>query len=669
MTSLKIPTGFTTVQAILDGKHHVGTRLSVVGIVTDFRAPRALNPPHDDWKAEVRFFDESVMDDTEASLSLHIFLRQEHIPDFAIGDVIVIVQAKIQHRSMQPISLITHYLTDIHVLPGGKIPSDPSKASKTLVINTKRPGRPLTDSELRYAISAYNATDKSRLPTAQEFETRKVQSTNVVDKFRELKDLQDGRFSDLVVQVVKDPYDLGDKITLWVSDYTENPSFFNQSVSLEAVNGIAHADPYGYGTNGEDAASSHTGWTGPFGKRSLQITCWEPHATAIRNCKISQGSWVAIRNVQIKLGHNYGNLEGYLRGDLNSPLKIGISPLDIRGEPDERFKAAVRRKKDYEKTKKQQLKSIVVAAEAGQKRKADMAEVADGKERRGKFNGNSKTRRQQKRANQKSKQEEKDSAVLSNLNAMVKCENQHKSSSSVSEMLKPVHVDTTVSGQNVRLPLPFVNLNYRLHVRVVDFYPLGLEDFARPVVTSEYDVLSDDEHSDSGSDSDNESRIAATPNGWEWRFFLKLEDATEDSSEPDRVAWVLVDNFAAQCLIDLDASDLRNDMDKVEDLRQRLFLLWGELEECKQREIAKRAILNAYRNGPPPSSDDEGFPQPSTVANVPFSCCVRQYGIKVTERNPAKADAGVDMRWERVFGLFGTRICVPKAGENGGTSG
>jgi hypothetical protein len=44
------------------------------------------------------------------------------------------------------------------------------------------------------------------------------------------------------------------------------------------------------------------------------------------------------------------------------------------------------------------------------------------------------------------------------------------------------------------------------------------------------------------------------------------------------------------------------------------------------------------------------------LKNKAFTCCIRQYGVKVDEDDPAKADAGDEQRWQRVFGLFGTQI-------------
>jgi protection-of-telomeres protein 1 len=44
------------------------------------------------------------------------------------------------------------------------------------------------------------------------------------------------------------------------------------------------------------------------------------------------------------------------------------------------------------------------------------------------------------------------------------------------------------------------------------------------------------------------------------------------------------------------------------------------------------------------------------INNKAFTCCIRQYGVKVPEKDSSKANAGDGLRWERRFGLFGTMI-------------
>jgi len=42
--------------------------------------------------------------------------------------------------------------------------------------------------------------------------------------------------------------------------------------------------------------------------------------------------------------------------------------------------------------------------------------------------------------------------------------------------------------------------------------------------------------------------------------------------------------------------------------------------------------------------------------NKAFTCCIKQYGVKVVEDDPAKANAGDEQRWQRMFGLLYTQI-------------
>lgn len=242
----------------------------------------------------------------------------------------------------------------------------------------------------------------------------------------------------------------------------------------------------------------------------------------------------------------------------------------------------------------------------------------------------------------------------------------------MAEMLQPMFHPTVVDGENMKLQLPFFNANYRSNIRVVDFMPSSLKDFAVPKkATSEFDVLSDNEDdsdSDSASGSESEPDMMkdfTTVRQWEWRFYLQLEDAAVAPNQKKERVWVSVDNQSAQCLMDLDASNLRHDSKNLEALRQKLFLLWGELEEYKLRaEIKRMKALQAARNNKPPqdSSDEEDSShkapkeEKALFNNLPFSCCIRQYGVKVRERDPAKADAGSGKRWQRMYGLFGTRI-------------
>lgn len=98
--------------------------------------------------------------------------------------------------------------------------------------------------------------------------------------------------------------------------------------------------------------------------------------------------------------------------------------------------------------------------------------------------------------------------------------------------------------------LPFVNQKRRCQVRVVDFYPPQLEDFAAPAqnLSDGTNVSEDDMDIDSSDWSD-----------WEWNFFLLVEDSvrlkTTTNNREGQQTWLHVSNMDAQYLLDLDACE------------------------------------------------------------------------------------------------------------------
>ncbi|EHK50611.1 hypothetical protein TRIATDRAFT_164398, partial [Trichoderma atroviride IMI 206040] len=574
--------------------------------------------------------------------------------------------------------------TDIHLYSASQIPRPPESALKALRPGPKKtthnPGQPIHE----YVSFFYHSVDKSCIPSEVEFQHIKAKSITANEKFKVLKDVQMDTYVDVIVQLVRQPYDTADRITLWISDFSENDSFFHFAWKGPAIRADKPVDPheseydmpYGAGSGGE--------WKGPFGKRSMQVTCYDQHAAYIRDQKLSMGSWVMLRNLHIKYGRNAANLEGFLRGERNdSDLKINITQMDTTDteSPDPRLKEALRRKLAYEKLKQAETQEIFNASWAGKKRKSDLAEMGITSSDKPKRNKNkNKNKNKAKKKSMGHEESVTSSAAVSTIsstnvnNSNVKCDYENKTISTFEDILDPIYLKTKVNDQEVELQLPFVNLNYRADVRIINFMPHDLRDFAQPKKISEYAILSDYEESD--ADSDEERRSTADPDEvrqWEWRFFLELEDANspKDQGGKKKTLWVAVNNFSAQCLLNLDASDLHQDDDNLDILRDRLFLLWGELEEKKsigeanKRRAARVALANTATNRPPShSSDDEGTaPQQqeielrsSQISNLPFSCCIRQYGVKVGEEDPAKADAGEGKRWQRMFGLFGTKI-------------
>lgn len=288
--------------------------------------------------------------------------------------------------------MCTHNRTDLYVFDAARIPKPFTDASKALRQSTRSVTfRRLNRAESEFVSVLYGSINKERLPTASKFEALKIKSTNVKKKFSELKDVQDGKFVDTVAQIVREPYDLGDRFTLWVSDYTENPLFYQHQLMGSKTQ---QTNPYGYTTK-SDASVSKTEWSGPLGKLSMQITCYEPHASAIRNEKLTQGAWVSLRNLQVKYGRRVANLEGFLREERGAQgIKINISQEESQSQHTRvEVKNALQRKRDYEKRKETQIKELTEAANAGAKRRANLS--LDGEPA---TKMNSKARRSMKRA-------------------------------------------------------------------------------------------------------------------------------------------------------------------------------------------------------------------------------------------------------------------------------
>lgn len=149
---------------------------------------------------------------------------------------------------------------------------------------------------------------------------------------------------------------------------------------------------------------------------------------------------------------------------------------------------------------------------------------------------------------------------------------------------------------------------------------------------------------------------------------------------------------------------LRQDPILLSKVKEQLFKLWGDLEERKtmvmQQKVFRKEPLSSVESNqvssplttnigsqPDPDSGTEmekeesqqlkklssysdqtknfannfmpvdHFNYPNLViSNKAFICCIQQYGIEIPEEDPMKSDAGPGKRWQRHYGLFGTKI-------------
>ena len=168
--------------------------------------------------------------------------------------------------------------------------------------------------------------------------------------------------------------------------------------------------------------------------------------------------------------------------------------------------------------------------------------------------------------------------------------------------------------------LPFINARYRTQVRIVGFEPSELEDFAVP-------ALPDADRELSPIDME---WTQATP-GHEWFFSLLLEDAAAAPTRADKERlWVHLGHEDAQYLLGRgveDPQDLRSNPRVLVKLREKLCILWGNLEEMGRKDV---------------------------LSNRPFECCVLEYGVEMDEEDEEKAL--VPFGWKRLHRMFGTTI-------------
>ena len=108
-----------------------------------------------------------------------------------------------------------------------------------------------------------------------------------------------------------------------------------------------------------------------------------------------------------------------------------------------------------------------------------------------------------------------------------------------------------VSPDGVAYRLPFQNLCYRASIRVIDFFPRNIEDFAVPV-DPDYVDLADDSDKDYDSDVPEDQRRVA----WEWRFCLLVESREQppQGQKKERVK-LFVSGHDAEYLLKLTAAE------------------------------------------------------------------------------------------------------------------
>lgn len=564
-----------------------------------------------DYKITAYLTDKSL-DDSGRTVCFYIFLpEKDKLPTFELADILIIKNVTVQKATAgRDISLLLRATTCVHIFRASS--SQPvalryvqwTASSKHGPASNQIP----TMDEKACALYLYKHINNSALPDVVTFDDKVRKSAQVSTMPRELKDAGEGQYCDLLVQVVAKPLMSFNRTmcaTLCVTDYTENSRFASKSSSNACADADSTAsaggivgdvgDSNGYLTKfGIDAdrancmgAKNNGGysrWTGPPGRRSMDVVCFPPHAEYIQD-HVKLGSWVTMERVYIKPTST--GLEGvmYSDGNAGSPLRIALVETHnmVRESVDPRYIAALRRKKDLERACKAAVKKRELSLDG---RMSDEDKPVNRKLRR--------------------LLSQRDPPEL----IKVTEELRNQPVSPLEVFLEPSHYNNADMGIDLKTPieLPFRNIKIRAQVRVVDFLPKRLADFAVQGPKNEYAILGKDEESSVPTSSDDEEIDLDEGGGdWEWRFALLLEDASqladpeadnkemsgENKTAPARV-WAVVDNLQGRTLLNENACDLRTDRQALHVLREKMFLLWGNLLEIKlQAERRARAANEA----------------------------------------------------------------------------
>ncbi|KAF2156559.1 hypothetical protein K461DRAFT_288963 [Myriangium duriaei CBS 260.36] len=621
--------------------------VNVIGFVTDVLAPTVTHK--NEWTTTFSLCD----DDTSVSIQIRFFrILQADLPEVQLGDI-VILKDIVKTEFRQATVLLSSWGTSSMVFKPAMVPDPgsavgytggkntvactcrpPSKlptiqdqiyvmffkkkhggAVKELVaqqspVQQRRPSIPIAKPGTSpVATKVSGVPSGSTIPTGPKALTApkllQPQKASYHDKFSLIENVRPNTFNNLVVEVVKIfARGFGDYAEVYVTDFTTHNNLYDYPAPEEQAEHGRDGDVYGYTT------SEHKDWPGPFGQRTICVEVRQPHLHYIQS-SVKVGDCIEMKNVRVKMGHQ-GRLEANLFPDQRYPERIYVNkifaPKSKQGEDLLERKSAYWSQRGQPPPKQEsnkQKKKRKKAAEA-----ARTAEAAEEKAR-----------------------DVEGGAV----NKYVRCAHKDVPLSMLSTMLSKRGKWKAPTGSDE--DLPFVNHRRRCQLKVVDFYPLDLADFASP---SSQAIHASRTQSDDEMDID--------PPEWEWHFFLLVQDAVRPagSNVPIEQMWLHVSNDAAQYLLNLDACDLRQDSQALNQLCQKIDILCGNLRELKTDQNAAAAAADALLDLPVDEDRWSG-----KLSNIPFDCCIEEYGQPLDDDDRWSPD---DPGWIRLFAMFETTI-------------
>ncbi|KAL2357571.1 hypothetical protein BJ546DRAFT_836434 [Cryomyces antarcticus] len=602
--------------------------IDVMGIVAEYFDPSPTKGT--DWQLTFKIQDPLFSETYSSMTGIRVkFFKPEHLlPKVrGKGDVVILRRIKFKNYQESPV-LMSGFTTECVVIPANAIPESSYKVAyaggKEMNYLTTTGRRLLTAAEQMYAIALKQELNHilgsggAIVKTSRPISTTGSFRTSMGHKFSLIKDVQIQKFYDLVGQVVKMHQSM-DFLELYITDYTTNALLYDHlspedqvKLGVEGVDG----DPFGHIANQDQQK-----WPGPYGRMTLRIELQAPHSYWANN-NVKVNDFVLLQNVRIKMS-SLSKLEANIWQDRLEPDRIQVRILKVSSQPE--VEAILKRKEAYWERRPKAVDDEVQdeTSNAAKKRKKK----------------NKKQQQKQAQAEKETRTPQKKTAGLVIANQHVQCSNGDIHTTPISEIINnPFLMNKTPSG--VERQLPFINMKCRARVRVVDFYPDTLEDFSRSLDDPTYNDTASDDEDPIGLDSQG-------PRGWEWNFFLRVEDAKPPPGTKATQMTLLVVAEDAEFLLKLDATDLRKDPKTLANLREKLFIVWGDLEERKTAAAAQP---------PRDTSRDDDEPPEIAASSVAFDCCIKEYGVKLGEENVKTDSKDLNGGWMRMHRMYGTTI-------------
>ncbi|OGM41530.1 telomere-binding alpha subunit central domain protein [Aspergillus bombycis] len=532
--------------------------------------------------------------------------NESHLPPVQEGDVVLLRNLWIRNYNGKPLGIAG----DRANVPWAIFRFDPDPLCTNAPISGPTPFEPSYTEKRRCqsllesitGLSEFRNASAPQVTAPQSFTSQASSSTQDARTQRKLtaiKDIREGTLVDLIGEVVKLYPQNSEKALLYLSDYTTNKKLQDHTSIDDDL-------------DGDSFYRSRKKWTGPPGQMSLPVTLWEPHASFAREY-VKEDDIISLKYVHIKANRHNLTLEASMHNARYNNVHL-VDP-----EKNDHAKELLRRKKDYYR-----------GINTGKRKAEEDAKPTDGlkarnKKRLGGMREESEATRQLKERNKP--------------NEHVKASYEGVRGRRIEDIVTSEFHEFE-SHDGVEYRLPFQNLCYKTTVRVVDFFPPDIKDFA---------VRQQPKENHSGSSMYRNAEDDGITR-WEWRFCLLIEDALPPPpGQPKEQIKLFVSDANAEFLLKMSATDLRKDSEQLAILRERLFILWGDLEERKK--------TNAEESG-------QGPPKLDRASSRPFVCCIQEYGVKCSHLSDADAmsdnTSGCSREdcfgWERRFGMFQTTI-------------